>query len=104
MSKGDQAIISAASAAGNSMGYTSFLANNGAALQRLLDGGTQTREFSADVWAAFGRASAEVMEENRAKSAMFAKVHDSFLSARATISDWVARSEGQYLAARNANI
>ena len=104
MSKGDQAIISAASAAGNSMGYTSFLANNGAALQRLLDGGTQTREFSADVWAAFGRASAEVMEENRAKSAMFAKVHDSFLSARSTISDWVARSEGQYLAARNANI
>ena len=49
-------------------------------------------------------ASAEVMEENRAKSPMFAKVHDSFLSARKTVSDWVARSEGQYLAARNANI
>ena len=104
MSEEDQNIISAASKAGNSFVYTSFLANNGAALARLLEGGTETREFSADVWAAFGQASAEVMEENRAKSAMFAKVHDSFLNARKTVSDWVAVSEGQYLAARNANI
>ena len=104
MSAEDQAIITAASRAGNSFVYTSFLANNGAALQRLLDGGTETREFSPEVWAAFGRASDEVMEENRAASPMFAKVHDSFLNARSVVSDWMARSEGQYLAARNANI
>lgn len=104
LSAGDQQILAAASGAGNAYIYGEFLAKNGGALKRIVSGGAETREFPTDVWAAFGRASADVMEENRSKSPMFAKVHDSFVAARKTISDWIAVSEGQYLAARNANI
>jgi TRAP-type mannitol/chloroaromatic compound transport system substrate-binding protein len=40
------------------------LAENGAALARLQAEGVQVREFPEDVWDAFGRAAAQVREEN----------------------------------------
>ena len=53
------------------------LANNGAALARLQSQGVKTLQFSDDVWDAFGRASAEVMNENMGDK-LFAKIRTSF--------------------------
>ena len=53
------------------------LANNGAALARLQSQGVKTLQFSDDVWDAFGRASAEVMNENMGDK-IFAKIRTSF--------------------------
>ena len=53
------------------------LANNGAALARLQSQGVKTLQFSDGVWDAFGRASAEVMNENMGDK-LFAKIRTSF--------------------------
>ena len=76
------------------------LSNNGAALSRLQSQGVKTLQFSDDVWDAFGRASAEVMDENMGDE-MFAKIRASFEASMATSSSWINKSDGYYVEQRN---
>ena len=72
-----QAIVTNAAMATTHYQLSETLANNGAALARLQSQGVKTLQFSDDVWDAFGRASAEVMNENMGDK-LFAKIRTSF--------------------------
>jgi TRAP-type mannitol/chloroaromatic compound transport system substrate-binding protein len=100
LSASHQRAIEVAAADAHQHNYSLFIANNGPALQRLLAGGTQTREFSEDVWDAFGSASQEVLG-GFMDDALFAKVNDSAMASMAEASGWMQRSDSAYTAQRN---
>ena len=95
-----QAIITNAGMAATAYQLSETLANNGAALARLQSQGVKTLQFSDDVWDAFGRASAEVMDENMGDE-MFAKIRNSFEASMASSSSWINKSDGYYVEQRN---
>ena len=76
------------------------MANNGAALERLIAGGTRALEFPNDVWDAFGKGAMEVFEENMDDD-LFKRIHESFESQLKDIGGWISKSAGAYLTQRN---
>lgn len=76
------------------------LAKNGAALARLQSQGVKTLQFPDDVWDAFGRASAEVMDENMGDE-LFAKIRKSFEESMASSAAWIQKSDGFYVEQRS---
>jgi TRAP-type mannitol/chloroaromatic compound transport system substrate-binding protein len=95
-----QAIVTNAGMATTHYQLSETLSNNGAALSRLQSQGVKTLQFSDDVWDAFGRASAEVMDENMGDE-LFAKIRTSFEASMATSSSWINKSDGYYVEQRN---
>lgn len=95
-----QAIMNNASMATTHYQLAETLANNGAALARLQAQGVKVLQFSDDVWDAFGKASAEVMDENMSDD-LFAAVRESFESSMASSSAWIDKSDGFYVQQRN---
>ena len=91
-----QAILKYASMATTHYQLSETLASNGAALARLQSKGVKTLQFSDDVWDAFGRASAEVMDENM-DDEIFAKIRASFEESLATSASWISKSDGYYV-------
>ncbi|MHA1554687.1 MAG: ABC transporter substrate-binding protein, partial [Alphaproteobacteria bacterium] len=79
--------------------YSLYIANNGAALGRLVTGGVTTHTFTDDVWDAYGVAAAEVIEETRS-DALFARIHDSYMSSMRQSASWISQSDGFYTAQR----
>lgn len=75
-------------------------AENGAALRRLQAEGVQVREFPDDVWTAFGRAAAEVREENMADP-LYAEIANSYFEGMAETSAWWQIGDGEYIRQRN---
>ena len=94
-----QAILRYASMATTQLQLSETLANNGAALARLQAQGVKTLQFSDDVWDAFGRASAEVMDENMVDE-IFAKTRASFEESLANSASWINKSDGYYVQQR----
>jgi len=94
-----QAILRYASMATTQYQLAETLANNGAALARLQSQGVKTVQFSDDVWDAFGKASAEVMDENM-DDELFAKIRASFEESLATSASWINQSDGYYVQQR----
>lgn len=94
-----QAILRYASMATTQYQLAETLANNGAALARLQSQGVKTVQFSDDVWDAFGRASAEVMDENM-DDELFARIRASFEESLATSASWINQSDGYYVQQR----
>ena len=77
-------------------------ANNGKYLQKMIDeNGVQLREFSDDIYDAFGAAAQEVFEETRDHSALAAKIDDGFQANLREIGKWFAISEVAYQKQRN---
>jgi len=99
LSRQFQRAIEVAAAESHQANYAQFTGNNGPALQRLIAGGTQVREFSDDVWAAFGEAANGVMEGYRSDPT-FAKIHDSVLASMEATSGWLSRTDAVYTAKR----
>ncbi|MEL7347461.1 MAG: TRAP transporter substrate-binding protein [Pseudomonadota bacterium] len=98
LSAGDQAIIEAACNEENARQMAETNANNGVYLSRLVtENGVELREFNDDVYAAFGEAAAEVIEEARDHSALATEVFDSFLAARQDIGGWSAISDQAFV-------
>ncbi|WP_209503643.1 MULTISPECIES: TRAP transporter substrate-binding protein [unclassified Ruegeria] len=95
-----QKIIEIAAAEAHQWNLAQFLANNGAALQRLQAGGVKVLEFPDSVWDAFGKASQEVLDENMSDE-LFKKIHDSAMSSMAASSAWNNLSSGVYTAQRD---
>ena len=100
LSPAHQKAIEIAAAESHQWNYSLFIAKNGAALFRLLAGGVTARQFTDDVWDAFGAASAEVLEESRSDP-LFAKIHDSFNNGLRETSAWTSLSDGYYTSQRN---
>ncbi|MEM7243410.1 MAG: ABC transporter substrate-binding protein, partial [Pseudomonadota bacterium] len=63
--------------------------------------GVQLREFNDDVYASFGEAAAEVIEEARDHSDLSKRIFDSHLKARSEIGSWTALSDTAYVQKRN---
>jgi TRAP-type mannitol/chloroaromatic compound transport system substrate-binding protein len=95
-----KAILNYASQAVNQFQLSETLANNGAALARLQAQGVKTLQFPNDVWDAFGRASAEVMDENMGDE-LFAKIRTSFEASMANSASWIQKSDGFYVEQRS---
>ncbi|MBM1219155.1 TRAP transporter substrate-binding protein [Ponticoccus sp. SC2-23] len=75
-------------------------AENGAALARLQSEGVQAREFPDDVWEAFGRAAAEVREENMGDE-IYANIANSYFAAMQETAAWWEIGDGEYIRQRN---
>lgn len=102
LSKTDQAILEAACNEENARTMAETNANNGAYLQRLInDHGVVLKEFNDDVYAAFGEAAQEVIEEARDHSDLAKRIFDSHLKARTEIGSWTALSDMAYVQKRN---
>ena len=95
-----KAIIDNATKATTHYQLSQTLANNGAALARLQAQGVQTLQFSDDVWDAFGAASKEVLDENMGDD-LFARIRNSFDESLAKSSDWILKSDGEFVSQRN---
>lgn len=100
LSNAQRAMIESAAAEANAWNLGQFQSNNGAALQRLIDGGVLTLNFSDDVWTAMANAAAQMYAENM-NDAMFKKIHDHYFSSMKQLSHWLSLSQGQYITQRN---
>ncbi|QHQ34960.1 TRAP transporter substrate-binding protein [Algicella marina] len=90
-----QKIVEIAAGEGHQWNLSQFLANNGAALQRLTAGGVTIKEFPDSVWDAFGEASQKVYDENMDDD-IFKNVFESMQKSMKSSSGWLTRSEGAY--------
>jgi len=102
LSVSDQLLIDAAASMENDVMMSEFNAKNGASLDRLVnEQGVELREFSDEVYDAFGEASAEVYEEVKAHSDLAARIHASFEQGRAELGAWNKLADQAYVAQRN---
>ena len=102
LSKSDQAMIEAAAGLENDMMMAEYNAKSGEALADLVKNqGVKLRKFNDDVYDSFKEASDAVFEGVRAHSPLAAKIHASFLKARADLSAWSKISDQAYVAQRN---
>jgi TRAP-type mannitol/chloroaromatic compound transport system substrate-binding protein len=95
-----QAIVDNAAKATTHWQLSNTLANNGGALARLQAQGVKTLQFSDDIWDAFGAASKEVLDENMGDE-LYAKIRNSFDASLAKSSDWLLKSDGEFVRQRN---
>ncbi len=100
LSPAHQKAIEIAAAAANSWNLHQFLANNSQALDRLIAGGVEAKEFPDDVWDAFGKAAIETLDENM-DDELFAKTRASVEEAMRLSSRWNGLSSGAYTAQRD---
>jgi TRAP-type mannitol/chloroaromatic compound transport system substrate-binding protein len=100
LSPAHQRIVEVAAKAVYSDNLSLSLAENGAALARLRAAGVQTREFPEDVWDAFGRAAAEVREENMGDP-IYAEIANSYFASLAESASWFEVGDGEYMRQRN---
>ena len=97
-----KAIIEAACNEENGRTMAETNANNGEYLTRLInDHGVELREFNDDIYAAFGEAAQEVLEEARDHSDLSARIMDSTVAARQEIGSWTKLSDMAYVVKRN---
>ena len=95
-----QKIIEIACGESHQWNLSQFLSNNGAALQRLQASGVKVLEFPDSVWDAFGKASAEVHDENM-DDELYKKIYDSAMASMKSSSSWLTKSEGVYRTQRD---
>ena len=95
-----QGIVQTVALENHQWNLAQFLSENGAALQRLQQGGVQLRDFPDSVWDAFGQAASETLDENMGDE-LFARIRESVETSMASSSGWLTRSEGQYRAQRD---
>jgi TRAP-type mannitol/chloroaromatic compound transport system substrate-binding protein len=95
-----QRAIEVAAAEAHQHNYALFIANNGPALQRLVSGGTKVREFSPEIWDAFGAASQSVLGGFMSDE-IFAEIAESANKGLAESSGWMQLSDSAYTAQRN---
>jgi TRAP-type mannitol/chloroaromatic compound transport system substrate-binding protein len=100
LSPAHQKIIEIASAEAHQNNLAQFLANNGAALQRLQAGGVKVLEFPETVWDAMGSAASETLEQYMGDE-LFARIRNSAEASMKASSNWITRSEGAYRAQRD---
>ncbi|MCJ8340026.1 MAG: TRAP transporter substrate-binding protein [Pseudomonadales bacterium] len=102
LSKADQMMIEAASSMENDVMMAEYNAKNGAALTKLVEEqGVKVREFSDDIYDAFGEAADEVFETVKEHSDLANRIHESFVAARESVGGWAKLSDQAYVRQRN---
>lgn len=94
-----QKVVEIAAGETHQWNLAQFIANNGAALERLKAEGVQVREFPDDVWAAMAQASKETLDQYMDDD-LFARIRTSAEASMRSSSEWLAASEGAYVAQR----
>lgn len=95
-----QRAIEVAAADAHQHNYAVFIANNGPALQRLIDGGTQVHQFTPDVWDGFGAASQTVLG-GFMDDPIYADIYESAMNSMQSSSSWLSESDSFYTRQRN---
>jgi len=95
-----QKIVDMSCADGHQSNYGQFISNNGPTLDRLKAGGTQVKEFSEDVWDAFGKASIDLLNGYTSDD-MFKKIHESAQASMKASSRWLSATDSFYATQRN---
>ncbi|WP_373356661.1 TRAP transporter substrate-binding protein [Pseudoroseicyclus sp. CXY001] len=90
-----QAIVEQASVATHSWNLAQSYANNGAALDRLQQGGTKLMTFPDDVWEAFGTASSQALDDYM-DDELYAQIRESFEASMRKSSRWQTVAEDAY--------
>ena len=103
LSKSDQLIIEASAAMENDVMMAEYNAKNGAALKRLInEQGVKLREFSDDLFDAFGEATQEVYEEIVIPHDDLAKrIYESMVKSRTEVGGWMNLADAAYATQRN---
>ncbi|MHA1536622.1 MAG: TRAP transporter substrate-binding protein [Alphaproteobacteria bacterium] len=98
----DQALFTACAQAENSYDLAEFNANNAQALKTLVvKHGVSYRPLPEAVFKGMAEAAKDVVASAGAKDALSAKVYDSYLQARKTLSDWTRVSDKAYFNLRD---
>ncbi len=100
LSPAHQKVIQHAARSCNIWTMSLFMANNGAALQRLQSSGVQVLEFPDAVWDAFGTAAEEVVQEPMGDE-LYARIYDSYMASLETSAGWISTSEGAFTQQRD---
>ena len=100
LSDGHKEMIRVSAGEANRWSHSQYLANNGAALERLIAGGTRALEFPNDVWDAFGKGAMEVFEENMDDD-LFKRTYESAMKSMRASSGWISKSAGAYMTQRD---
>ncbi|SPJ24006.1 TRAP transporter substrate-binding protein [Palleronia abyssalis] len=90
-----QAIVQQVSRSSNLWTMSLFMANNGAALQRLQSGGVRIAEFPDAVWDAFGSAAEEVLME-AAGDDLYDRCLESYQNSLQASAQWISTSSGVF--------
>ena len=101
LSDSDKEIFKAACLAENNYMLSEFFANNGAALDTLInEHGVQLREFPEEVFNAIGKTSDEVVRASVTDD-IGKRILESYLKARKNIGGWTRISDSAYTNARD---
>lgn len=98
-----QEIVRTAAYEANLTMLSRYEARNGAALQRLLDSGTQLRQYSEEILNAAYDAAMSLYDEFAASDADFAAIYEQWNAFRASVSGWSNLNEfafNQYIKSR----
>ena len=100
-SPSDQALITACAHAENNNMFAEYNAVNSDSLDTLINQhGVELREFSDDIFRAFGEASKQVLEEVAAEDPLTKKVLDHFMDFRKKAMRWTSLSDAGYVRKR----
>ncbi len=89
-------ILASATAEANVKMLAAYDAKNPAALQRLIDGGTDVRPFSAEILAAAKRETDAYLDENAASDAKYAEILNAYRAFGDASRRWFATAERAY--------
>lgn len=90
-----QAMAETAAMATHHWSLSQSNANNGAALQRLIQQGVKVMQFPDDVWDAFGAASKQAMDEFM-DDELYARIRTSQEASAAATYSWTSISDGEF--------
>ncbi len=97
LSDSDKALFEYCAQAENSYDLAEFNANNGAALNTLIQKhGVQLHEFSDEIFKAFGEASKDVLAKAGESSPMAKKIYKSFMDFKKRVQGWTEISDVAY--------
>ena len=101
-SASDQALMLACANDENNRMFAEYNATNADSLDTLInEHGVQLREFSDDVFRAFGSASKEVLDEvGNSDDALTKKIYEHFMDFRKKVMGWTKLSDQGYMAKR----
>ena len=100
LTSGQKAIVRSASLETNQWSLAQFTSRNGAALRRLQAAGVELKQFSPEVWDAFGQASKETLDQYM-DDTLFADIRNSVSESMRNASRWIERSEAPYRSERD---
>ena len=103
LSKSDQIMLEAVCAQETELMMSETNANNSVYLKKMInEHGVKLREFSDEIYEAFGEAANEVQQEARAHSDLADRIYQSFAAARTNVAGWMKLADVGYSVKRNA--